>query len=125
MSLFRKYAAALLPAAIVLLGALQTALADSVIDATEGGQLLALLAGVGGAYLVPLLHGAWAGALKTGFASLAAIATLVIPFITGFSWQALVIIFLAVLQAIATEVGVNVRTELIDARDTNNITRAV
>lgn len=124
MSLFRKYAAALLPAVIVLLGALQTALADNVIDATEGGQLIALLAGVGLTYFVPLLAGVWAGALKTGFAALAAIATLIIPFITGFSWQALVIIFLAVLQAIATQIGVAARTEILDARDTNVITTA-
>lgn len=122
MSLFRKYAAALLPAAIILLGALQTALADNRIDATEGGQMIALLAGVGLAWGVPLVKGIWAGALKTGFTALAAIATLIIPFFTGFSWQALVIIFLAVLQAIATQIGVAVRTELIDARETNVVT---
>lgn len=122
MSLFRKYAAALLPAIIVLLGALQTGLADGRIDETEGGQLLALVAGVGVTYCVPIVHGWWAGALKTGFAVLAAIATLIIPFITGFSWQALVIIALAALQAIATEIGVNARTEILDARDSNVIT---
>lgn len=122
MSLFRKYAAALLPAIIVLLGALQTALADSRIDETEGGQLLVLVAGVGVTYFVPIVHGWWAGALKTGFAVLAAIATLIIPFITGFSWQALVIIALAALQAIATEIGVNARTEILDARESNVIT---
>jgi hypothetical protein len=120
MSLFRTYAAALLPAAIVLLGALQTALADNLIDATEAGQLIALFAGVGATYFVPLAGGAWAGLFKTGFAALAAVATLIIPFFTEFTWQALVIFALAILQAIATEIGVNAR--IIDARETDVVT---
>ncbi|MFN4000858.1 hypothetical protein [Microcella sp.] len=109
--MLRKYAAALLPAIIILLGALQTALADNVIDQVEAGQLLALVAGVITSYLVPLSAGRWAGLLKTGAAVLAAVATLLIPLLVGFTWQALIIVALAALQAIATEIGVNVRVE--------------
>lgn len=109
--MLRKYAAALLPAIIILLGALQTALADNIIDQVEAGQLLALVAGVVATYLVPLVDGRWAGALKTGMAILAAIATLLIALIVDFSWQALIIVALAGLQVLATEIGVHVRVE--------------
>lgn len=109
--MLRKYAAAILPALIILLGALQTALADNVIDQVEAGQLIALVAGVVTTYFVPLSSGRWAGALKTGAAVLAAIATLIVPLIVGFSWQSLIVVALAVLQALATEIGVHVRTD--------------
>lgn len=117
MNVFRQYAAALLPAAVALLAALQTALADGLVDQTEAGQLIALFAGVGITYFVPLAKGPWAGALKTGFAALAAIATLIIPLLVGFTWQSLVIFALAILQAIATEIGVHARTDV--ARELN------
>jgi|GEM_PF-3425753 len=113
--MLRTYAAAILPAIIILLGALQTALADGIVDATEGGQLIALTAGVVGTYIVRLVDGRWAGALKTGTAILAAIATLVIPLVMGFTPEALVMVALAGLQALATEIGVQVRVAPIDA----------
>jgi hypothetical protein len=116
--MFRKYAAAILPALIVLFGALQTALADNVVDQVEAGQLLALVAGLITTYFVPLLSGRRAGLLKTGAAVLAAIATLILPLIFGFTWQALVIVALAALNAIATEIGVQSRVEVEDI--TNN-----
>ncbi|PPH99740.1 hypothetical protein C5C95_06245 [Rathayibacter sp. AY1B7] len=106
-----RYLAALLPAAILLFGGLQTALSDERIDGTEAGQLLALFAGLAITYAVPLAKGAWAGLFKTGFAILAAIATLIVPLITGFTWQSLVIVVLAALSALATEIGVNARQD--------------
>lgn len=105
----KNYLAALLPGIIILFGGLQTALADERIDATEGGQLLALTAGVLLTYVVPIVEGRWRGLLKTGAAIFAAVATLIIPLILGFSWQALVIFALAALSALATEIGVQVR----------------
>lgn len=115
--MFRKYAAAILPAIIILLGALQTALADNIIDQVEAGQLLALVAGVVATYMVPLVDGRWAGALKTSMAILAAIATLLIALLVDFSWQALIIVALAGLQVLATEIGVHVRVEEPHALD--------
>lgn len=105
----KKYLAALLPGIIILVGGLQTALADDRIDATEGGQLIALTAGVIITFVVPIVDGRWAGLLKTGSAMVAAVATLIIPLLLGFSWQALVIVALAALSALATEIGVQVR----------------
>ncbi|MFF8187746.1 hypothetical protein ACF044_10860 [Microbacterium sp. NPDC016588] len=107
----KNYLAALLPGIIILFGGLQTALADERIDAVEGGQLLALTAGVLLTYVVPLVQGRWAGLLKTGSAILAAVATLIIPLLLGFTWQALVIFALAALSALATEIGVQVRNQ--------------
>lgn len=112
MSIFRTYAAAILPAAIIFLGSLQAAIADGTITEIEGGQLIAVFAGVGITYFVPLFGGVWRGLFKTGFAALAAVATLVVPLMFGFSWSALVIFALAVLGAIATEIGVQVRTSV-------------
>lgn len=105
----RRYAAALLPALVILFGALQAAIADGIVSETEGAQLIALVAGLIATYVVPLVAGAWAGLLKTGAAILAAVATLVIPMFTGFSWTALLIVAIAALQALATEIGVQVR----------------
>lgn len=105
----RTFAAALLPAAFLILGAVQVAIADNRIDEVEGGQLIALAAGPVFQYFLPLLPGKWAGGLKTGFAVLAAIATLIIPLVIGFTWQALVLVGLAAVQALATEIGVQLR----------------
>ncbi|MCJ1687796.1 hypothetical protein [Rathayibacter sp. VKM Ac-2927] len=109
--MIQKYLAALLPGFILIFGALQTALADELIDDVEAGQLLALVAGAITTFGVPLLKGRWAGGLKTGAAILAAIATLILPLIYGFTWQALVIVVLAALSALATEIGVNARQD--------------
>lgn len=115
-SLFGKYAAALLPAAVILLGALQTAIADGTVSDTEGGQLIALVAGVVFTFIVPLVKGSrWAGMLKTGAAVLAAVATLIIPLFTGITPTSLIVFAIAVLNAIATQIGVDMRKDLIDA----------
>ena len=109
--MFRKYAAVLLPAIIFLLGGVQTALADGVIDRVEAGQLIVLVGGAIATFFLPLASGAWAGALKVGSAVLVAGGALVIPLVFGFSAEALVIFALAVLSAVATEIGVESRIE--------------
>lgn len=116
--MFRKYAAALLPALIVLLGALQTAIADGVVSEAEAGQMIVMLGGVIATYFVPLSDGAWAGALKTSSALMAATGVLIIPLVFGFTWESAVIFALAALNAIATEIGVESRVEVQDI--TNN-----
>lgn len=110
MTPFRTYAAAILPGLIILLGSLQTAIADGIVTEAEAGQLIFALAGVIATYLAPLFKGTWAGFFKTGSAVLAAVATLIVPLVLGFSWSSLVIFALAALTALATEIGVQVRT---------------
>lgn len=111
--ILKKYAVALLQIALLVFGALQVALADNKFSSLEIGQLAALLAGAIVTFFVPLLHGAWAGGLKTGAAVIAAVATLVIPLVMDqpLSPQNLVIVGLAILTALATEVGVSIRKE--------------
>lgn len=109
-TLIQKYGAALLPAAITLFGALQVVLQDDVIDEVEGGQLIALVATLVVTYLVPLTNTSWAGVLKTGAAILGAVATLIIPlFNGGADWNSIIVVALAVLNALATEIGVQAR----------------
>jgi hypothetical protein len=110
--LFAKYAAALLPAIFTLLGVLQVVLADEKFDDTEKGQFLFVVAGVIATYFVPLLSGKWAGALKTGAAILAAVATLLVPLFSGdWNTNTLIVIGLAALNALATEIGVDIRKD--------------
>lgn len=117
----KKYLAALLPGIIILFGGLQTALADERIDSTEGSQLLALTAGIIVTFVVPIVDGRWRGLFKTGAAIFAAVATLIIPLLLGFTWQSLVIFALAALSALATEIGVQVRADAFPRPLTRNI----
>jgi hypothetical protein len=109
---FSKYAAALLPFAIIVIGGLQTVLDNpgnwSVIVA-----FALLVAGNVGAYGLRLLPGRWQGVLKTGVQIVTVGLTALVPFILpgGFDPQANVtLIVVAVLNAFATELGVRIRT---------------
>lgn len=109
--IFQKYAAALLPGIGVLLTALQVMYGDRKFSLEERGQLIVLVAGLFLTYGLPLLKRfKWASILKTGAAVLAAIGTLVVPtFFTGFSGQTLLVFLLALVNALATEIGVKMR----------------
>lgn len=116
-TLFAKYAATLLPALGILFGVLQIILADDLIDDTEKGQLIAVVAGLIITYLVPLLKWwVWSGALKVGASVIAAVATLIVPTFTGgFNANTWLIFGIALLNALATELGVDMRKDAIDA----------
>lgn len=109
--IFQKYAAALLPGVVTLLTALQVMYGDQRFDLTERGQLIVLVAGLLLTYVLPLLSKfKWAGALKTGAAILAAVGTLIIPtFFTHFDGGAILVFLLAVVNALGTEIGVQMR----------------
>lgn len=118
-SVLKRYAAALLPAAVILFGAVQVAIADETVTETEAGQLLALVAGLIVTFFVPLLSGPWAGVLKTGAAILAAIATLVIPLVTGFTWESFLVVAIAALNALMTQIGVEARAPIEASQNTD------
>lgn len=126
MNVLNRFLPPLLTTAILLFGGLQTALADSVLTTEELILLLPILASAIVTYWVPLVQVAWAGVLKTGAAGLGALATLLLSLFVygGVPAQAWIVFGLAVLNALATEIGVQVRqaAALIDARDTNDIT---
>jgi hypothetical protein len=114
----QKYLAAIVPILTAAVVFLQSAFVDE-LDAAEVAQLVAIVAGAFITYLVPLLSGRWAGALKTGAAILAAAATAIAPFVlqgrvTADQWM---VVAFAVLSALGVEVGVQARRSIIDARD--------
>lgn len=123
-SLFGKYAAALLPAIGILFGALQVILADDTIDDTEKGQLIVLVAGLVGTFILPLVKGwRFAGVLKVGAAVVAAVGTLIVPLFSGFEASTWLIFGVAVLNALAAEIGVDMRKELIVAQAASDVPR--
>lgn len=115
--MFQKYAAALISIALVAFAFLKTALADE-LDAAEVWQLVALVAGAITTFMLPLVNGPWAGALKTGSAVVVALATAVVPFaLQGtITSEQLTIVALAVLNALGVQVGVDARKTAISDR---------
>lgn len=110
--ILNKYLVALLSIALVAVNGLQAAL-EGGLDLVEALQLIPVIVAAIISYLVPLVNGPWAGALKTGLTVLAAAAAAIIPFATvGFiePSQVMIVIY-AALQALAVEVGVNVRKD--------------
>jgi hypothetical protein len=109
----QKYAAALLPFFVLVVGASQTVLKDPT-DWQADITFLILVLGAVATFVVKLIPSLkWQGALKTGIAILTTILSAVLPFVLpgGFDPSVSVpIIIVAVLNAISTEFGVQIRT---------------
>jgi len=103
-----KYSAALLSIAIVVLTAF---IASPTLTPTSIIQLAILAVGAIVTYLLPLVPGAWAGALKTGAAVVVAVLAAVLPFVVtgGITVAEATVVILAALNALAVEVGVQLR----------------
>lgn len=115
--ILQKYAAALLQVAIIAIGAFSV-IPEAELSWVSLAQIAVLVAGAGITYIVPLVDGKWQGALKTGLSAGAALVTAAIPFMVNGSitpTQAAVVA-LAALNAIASEIGVAMRTENYTAR---------
>lgn len=112
-----KYLVAAVGIALALLNAFQIAISGGITDA-EVWQIVVVAAGVGISIVVPLVKGPWAGALKTGFAALGAVAAALVPlFVEGHGptpeqWFTVAI---AGVSAIAIQIGVSVRVDTIKA----------
>ncbi|MEX1078870.1 MAG: hypothetical protein WED09_07165 [Homoserinimonas sp.] len=110
--ILNKYLAALLSIGIVVLTAF---IAIPEADRTPAtiGQLVILALGAIVTYLVPLLESRWAGLFKTGSAVVAAVIAAAIPFLTagGITAVQVAVVALAALNALAVEVGVQVRKD--------------
>jgi hypothetical protein len=114
-TIFQKYAAALLPFFVLVVGASQTVFpkAGDPVDWNAVAQFVVLVLGAVVTYLVPLLGAKWQGAAKTGVAIVAAVISALLPFILpgGFDPSVSVpVIIVAVLNVISTELGVQIRT---------------
>lgn len=122
-TIFQKYAAALLPFFILVIGASQTVFAG---DSTDWNAIITFAILVLGAvltYIVPLTESKWQGALKTGIAILTVILSALLPFILPGGFDPTVnvpIIIVAVLNALATEFGVQIRTTPVNSAGTTN-----
>lgn len=113
-TIFQKYAAVLLPFFILVVGASQTVLKPGPIDWNAVVTYAVLVLGGVVTYLVKLLPGAWQGGLKTGVAIVTTILSALLPFVLpgGFDPNVNIpIIIVAVLNALATQLGVSIRTE--------------
>lgn len=106
-----KYTVAILQLAILMIAAVQAALAGG-LDIIEIWQLVGLFAANVGVYIVRVLPGAWAAGLKVAVAIVGAIVTAVIPLVNGV-WNAetFLIVVLAAVSAFAAQFGVDVRVD--------------
>jgi len=117
MSVFQKYATAIFSLAVLVIGALQVAVATGITP-TAIAQLVVLALGGVITYVVPLVPGKWAGLLKTGIAILAAVIVLVIPYITAgtITLDQILLVVVGAINAAATQLGVNIRKDDTPAR---------
>ncbi|UAJ16131.1 membrane protein [Microbacterium phage RikSengupta] len=110
--ILNKYAVALLQVLLLFVAALQAALTDGLITPTEYWQLAGLFVGAVVTYYARILDAGWAGALKVAGAVLGALIAAVIPFLTtGWTSEAIAIVALAVINALATQFGVDMRVD--------------
>lgn len=113
-TIFQKYAAALLPFFVLVIGGSQTVFAaDKPFSWTALITYLVLVLGAVVTFIVKLVDARWQGALKTGVAIVTTILSAVLPFVLpggwdpNASWQLIVV---GILNALSTEFGVVIRT---------------
>lgn len=121
-----RYSSTLLPLAVAVLGILQAAQSAgkaTLLDWQTLTQIALLLAGTGVVYWLPLVNSRWQGALKTGAAIVFAVVSALVAVAPDghFTKSNLILVVTAVVKAIATELGVQIRTDaakVIDAGST-------
>ena len=110
--ILNKYLVALLQVLLLFVAALQASLTDGLITPTEYWQLAGLFVGAVVTYYAKILDAGWAGALKVAGAVLGALIAAVIPFLTtGWTPESITIVVLAVINALATQFGVDMRVD--------------
>lgn len=117
-TIVKKWAPALLSAAVVLFGGLQVLVSTGhgVVELLQFGTLLVTTVTT---TVLPLIDARWQGALKTGLEVVGVLIVAVLPFAIDhtLSWANALLIAVAVMKALAAEFGVALRTSnLIDAR---------
>lgn len=125
MTTSSRFLAAFLSFALTLVGALVT-IPSGALNWQAGVQLVILGISTAVVLLLPLAPSAqWQGILKTGAAVVLAVLNGLTPLLLGgkYDHTTIGLIVLAGLQAVASEIGVQVRTApLIDATKTNVVT---
>jgi hypothetical protein len=114
---FQKYAAALLPFAVLVIGASQTVL-HAGFNLQVDIPFAVIVLGAILTFVVRLLPAGWQGGLKTGIAIVTTILSAALPFVlpgTVHLSASVPVVVVAILNALATELGVQIRTNPIDA----------
>lgn len=125
-TIISRYSSTLLPLAIGVLGILQAAQAagrSTLLDWQTITQIALLLVGTGVIYWLPLVDTRWKGAAKTGAAIGFAVISAVVALVPDghFTKANAILVITAIVKAVATELGVQIRTDsakVIDARET-------
>jgi hypothetical protein len=123
-----RYSSTLLPLAIGVLGILQAAQAagrSTLLDWQTLTQVALLLVGTGVIYWLPLVDARWQGAAKTGAAVGFAVLSAVVALVPDghFTKANAILVITAIVKAVATELGVQIRTDaakVIDAGSTSD-----
>lgn len=112
---WKKYAPAIF-SALIAIGVGSEGLKAVGLNLTSGLQFAALVASTILVFIVPLTSSKWQGALKTGLEVVSVAATVAIPFIVDgkIDKSQWVLVGVAVLKALATEFGVQIRTDVVD-----------
>jgi len=116
-----KYVVALVQVLTIIVTALVAAQSDAEVTTVELWQIGALFVGGVVTYFVPLLQNGWAATLKFVATLAAAAITAIIPIVDtanggpGWSFSAILIVILAVLNAALTAWGVEVRLDAVKA----------
>jgi len=107
----QKYASAIILFVSVAITPLAALLAGP-FSWTAVWQYVAVVLAAVGSYLVPLLPKGWQGFGKTGIGILGAVVAAIIPVWTG-TWDraTVLVLVMAIIQAIGTELGVQIRTD--------------
>lgn len=116
-TVFQKYAAALLPFFVLVIGASQTVLKTGW-DATIDIPFAIIVLGAVVTYIVKLLPSGWQGGVKTGVAIVTTVLAAIVPFFLPGRFHlsaSLPVFIVAVLNALATEFGVQIRVAPTDA----------
>lgn len=127
----KKYAPSFFTFAVLVFGALQTALATGPITNVVLLQLAALTIGSALTYFLPLAGARWQGVFKFLGEILLTIIALVIPyFISGHITRAeVLLVIIGVIKAAATQLGIVIRTDpalaSVDGHGVFNITSLI
>jgi len=112
-TLFQKYAAALIPLAILVLAGIPAVQADPD-NLSVWLPFVVLVLGAVGTWAVPLFPTGWQGRAKIGVSAIAAAVSAVLPFLLPTGWNpetSIPLLLIAILNATATALGVTIRTE--------------
>ena len=113
MSAVKNFAPSVLSFLVLVIGAVQVAVASGPIDGVTIAQLVVLTITTFTTWLAPLIGERWRGKVKTGLELAGVAVTLAIPFIASgtITWAEGLLVAVAFIKAGAAELGVQIRLD--------------